>query len=116
MASVLDSVHCLAGFCSSNSSNSSLHALRCDGVSGLSRRRRGGPCRAMVQQAVQGASTNYAKEMERLSTKESLSAFICEAWLLLLGVDLGSMKREEQRSGSCRCCGHYEGDEDVKMR
>ncbi|KAK9082837.1 hypothetical protein Scep_029308 [Stephania cephalantha] len=38
------------------------------------------------------------------------------AWLLLLGVDLGSMKREEQRSGSCRCCGHNEGDEDVKMR
>ncbi|KAK9143214.1 hypothetical protein Syun_012614 [Stephania yunnanensis] len=73
MASVLDSVPAFAGLrCSSNSSNSSLHALRCDGVSGLSRRRRGGPCRAMVQQAVQGASTNYAKEMERLSAKESL--------------------------------------------
>lgn len=32
-----------------------------------------GMCRAMVQQAaVQGASANYAKEMERLSAKESL--------------------------------------------
>lgn len=29
-------------------------------------------CRAMVQQAVQGASATYAKEMERLSAKESL--------------------------------------------
>ncbi|XP_058073405.1 probable plastid-lipid-associated protein 13, chloroplastic isoform X2 [Magnolia sinica] len=29
-------------------------------------------CRAMVQQTVQGASANYAKEMERLSAKESL--------------------------------------------
>lgn len=28
--------------------------------------------RAMVQQAVQGSSAAYAKEMERLSTKESL--------------------------------------------
>ncbi|XP_052175187.1 probable plastid-lipid-associated protein 13, chloroplastic [Diospyros lotus] len=31
-----------------------------------------GICRAMVQQAVQGASAAYAKEMERLSAKESL--------------------------------------------
>uniref|UniRef100_A0A2P2JDI2 Plastid lipid-associated protein/fibrillin conserved domain-containing protein n=1 Tax=Rhizophora mucronata TaxID=61149 RepID=A0A2P2JDI2_RHIMU len=29
-------------------------------------------CRAMVQQAVQGAPATYAKEMERLSAKESL--------------------------------------------
>lgn len=29
-------------------------------------------CRAMVQQAVQGAPAAYAKEMERLSAKESL--------------------------------------------
>jgi len=29
-------------------------------------------CRAMVQQAVQGAPAIYAKEMERLSAKESL--------------------------------------------
>ncbi|KAK9129017.1 hypothetical protein Syun_017814 [Stephania yunnanensis] len=76
MASVLDSVPAFAGLRSSsnssNSSNSSLHALRCDGASGLSWRRRGGACRAMVQQAVQGASANYAKEMERLSAKESL--------------------------------------------
>ncbi|KAK2965551.1 hypothetical protein RJ640_016693 [Escallonia rubra] len=31
-----------------------------------------GVCRAMVQQAVQGASAAYAKDMERLSAKESL--------------------------------------------
>ncbi|CAI0402813.1 unnamed protein product [Linum tenue] len=30
------------------------------------------PCRAMVQQAAQGAPAAYAKEMERLSAKESL--------------------------------------------
>ncbi|CAN1278159.1 hypothetical protein LINPERPRIM_LOCUS16552 [Linum perenne] len=30
------------------------------------------PCRAMVQQGVQGAPAAYAKEMERLSAKESL--------------------------------------------
>ncbi|KAK9154623.1 hypothetical protein Sjap_002103 [Stephania japonica] len=76
MASVLDLVPAFAGLRSSSnssrSSNSSLHALRCDGASGLSRRRSGGVCRAMVQQAVQGASANYAKEMERLSAKESL--------------------------------------------
>lgn len=29
-------------------------------------------CKAMVQQAVQGAPAAYAKEMERLSAKESL--------------------------------------------
>ncbi|CAL0321541.1 unnamed protein product [Lupinus luteus] len=34
--------------------------------------RRSLPCRAMVQQAVQGPQAAYAKEMERLSAKESL--------------------------------------------
>uniref|UniRef100_A0A7N0UWE1 Plastid lipid-associated protein/fibrillin conserved domain-containing protein n=1 Tax=Kalanchoe fedtschenkoi TaxID=63787 RepID=A0A7N0UWE1_KALFE len=34
--------------------------------------RRSRVCRAMVQQAVQGAPASYAKEMERLSAKESL--------------------------------------------
>ncbi|GFY93611.1 plastid-lipid associated protein PAP [Actinidia rufa] len=34
--------------------------------------RENGVCRAMVQQGVQGASAAYAKEMERLSAKESL--------------------------------------------
>ncbi|XP_019453345.1 PREDICTED: probable plastid-lipid-associated protein 13, chloroplastic [Lupinus angustifolius] len=34
--------------------------------------RRSPPCRAMVQQAVQGPQAAYAKEMERLSAKESL--------------------------------------------
>ena len=33
---------------------------------------RSSACRAMVQQAVQGAPAAYAKEMERLSAKESL--------------------------------------------
>lgn len=36
------------------------------------RNRRNLRCRAMVQQAVQGAPAAYAKEMERLSAKESL--------------------------------------------
>ncbi|MQL74260.1 hypothetical protein Taro_006621 [Colocasia esculenta] len=40
---------------------------------GVPLRRRGGGCRAMVQQQTyQGASATYAKEMERLSAKESL--------------------------------------------
>ena len=34
--------------------------------------RENGVCKAMVQQGVQGASAAYAKEMERLSAKESL--------------------------------------------
>ncbi|PSS36307.1 Plastid-lipid-associated protein [Actinidia chinensis var. chinensis] len=34
--------------------------------------RKNGICKAMVQQAVQGASASYSKEMERLSAKESL--------------------------------------------
>ncbi|KAM1093761.1 hypothetical protein ACFX2I_008864 [Malus domestica] len=43
---------------------------KCSGV-GMIRLRRS-VCRAMVQQAVPGASAAYAKEMERLSAKESL--------------------------------------------
>ncbi|KAL2923850.1 putative plastid-lipid-associated protein 13 chloroplastic [Bienertia sinuspersici] len=35
-------------------------------------KRGGNVCRAMVQQTVQGPSAAYAKEMERLSAKESL--------------------------------------------
>lgn len=41
-------------------------------------------CRAMVQQAVQGASATYAKEMERLSAKESLLLAVILSVLLLL--------------------------------
>ena len=69
-------------FYSANSASSiaslvSVSAPRENGRRGLVSRRFGGisetrVCRAMVQQAVQGAPATYAKEMERLSAKESL--------------------------------------------
>ncbi|KAF8395913.1 hypothetical protein HHK36_019868 [Tetracentron sinense] len=87
MASVFDSVHVFAGFCSGipsscSSISSSISFISVIGwpVNGrkeFSRRRNdrksnAGGCRAMVQRTLQGASANYAKEMERLSAKESL--------------------------------------------
>ncbi|XXG64054.1 hypothetical protein AAC387_Pa05g2111 [Persea americana] len=79
MASVLDLAPSLGGVRTRqlSPSSSSLSPFRCPTNSVGFRRRsaggsNGGGCRAMVQQTVQGASANYAKEMERLSAKESL--------------------------------------------
>ncbi|PIA48590.1 hypothetical protein AQUCO_01400878v1 [Aquilegia coerulea] len=65
---------------SSSSSSSSIGSLSFSSVfqfhkNGgklVNNKRKVGVCRAMVQQTYQGASANYAKEMERLSAKESL--------------------------------------------
>ena len=43
-------------------------------------------CRAMVQQAVQGAPAAYAKEMERLSAKESLLLAVSLFLLILFPI------------------------------
>lgn len=46
-----------------------------------------GVCRAMVQQAaVQGASAAYAKEMERLSAKESLLLAVSMQFVVSYGM------------------------------
>lgn len=43
-------------------------------------------CRAMVQQAVQGAPAAYAKEMERLSAKESLLLAVSSSFSILFKI------------------------------
>ncbi|CAI0406675.1 unnamed protein product [Linum tenue] len=45
------------------------------------------PCSAMVQQAVQGAPAAYAKEMERLSAKESLLLAVSSFRSVVLAID-----------------------------
>jgi len=56
----------------SSSKFSSQSSLTLSAPQRASTRRSFRVCRAMVQQAVQGAPAAYAKEMERLSAKESL--------------------------------------------
>eukprot|EP00262_Sarcandra_glabra_P003481 TRINITY_DN14210_c0_g1_i1.p1 TRINITY_DN14210_c0_g1~~TRINITY_DN14210_c0_g1_i1.p1 ORF type:complete len:314 (+),score=48.04 TRINITY_DN14210_c0_g1_i1:218-1159(+) len=87
MAAVFDLVPFFGGcrtvsLSSSSSFLSSLSVIRCPengrtlSMVGIRRRNagrsNGGGCSAMVQQTLQGSSANYAKEMERLSAKESL--------------------------------------------
>ncbi|XP_077209867.1 putative plastid-lipid-associated protein 13, chloroplastic isoform X2 [Tasmannia lanceolata] len=81
MAAVLDLIPTFAGFrtilpSSCHCSSSSFSSIRCPESGrnlGFRRRNPTGVFRAMVQQqVVQGASATYAKEMERLSAKESL--------------------------------------------
>lgn len=104
MASVQSLVPALAGFswfssmlcssafsssCSSSSSTASTSSLvsvpilrkRCAKIADgrkFGRKSKEKVSRAMLQQTVQGASANYAKEMERLSAKESLLLAVCK--------------------------------------
>ncbi|XP_022747457.1 probable plastid-lipid-associated protein 9, chloroplastic isoform X2 [Durio zibethinus] len=95
MASLQGSFSAISAICSTFSSSSSSSLTGVSFVrlpeyerrnSGNRRNRRRMACRAMVQQAVQGgAPATYAREMERLSAKESLLlAFRCSdsAWEL----------------------------------
>ncbi|KDP24623.1 hypothetical protein JCGZ_25539 [Jatropha curcas] len=81
MASMLGSLSAISAICSSYSSSSSSIFTSTNATTSLvsfprlqetGRRNRRMACTAMVQQAVQGAPAAYAKEMERLSAKESL--------------------------------------------
>ncbi|KAI3867995.1 hypothetical protein MKX03_035211 [Papaver bracteatum] len=87
MATVLDLIPAYAGFRNVSSTSYSLPPFNSSFTSSFSfiqapgnprkgfcgnRKLKNGSCRAMVQQTFQGASGNYAKEMERLSAKESL--------------------------------------------
>ncbi|KAI3984287.1 hypothetical protein MKX01_011241 [Papaver californicum] len=87
MAIVLDLIPAYAGFRNVSSAYISLPPFNSSFTSSFSiievsgnrrngfcgnRKLKNGSCRAMVQQTFRGASGNYAKEMERLSAKESL--------------------------------------------
>lgn len=65
--------------------------VRNGGIYGFSRGKRklSRKCRAMVQETVQGPSATYAREMERLSAKESLllAVSIC-VYLLSLSLKI----------------------------
>ncbi|KAJ7971442.1 Plastid-lipid associated protein PAP / fibrillin family protein [Quillaja saponaria] len=78
MASVLGSIPAIPSSCtcSSFASSTVVSLLSLSRWTDSDRKllgfRRSSVCRAMIQQAVQGAPAAYAKEMERLSAKESL--------------------------------------------
>ncbi|KAF8403906.1 hypothetical protein HHK36_012012 [Tetracentron sinense] len=99
MAAMFDSIPAFVGICSGipsscsslSSSTSSISVIGWprNGRKGFSRRSTGrksnaGACRAMVQQTFQGTSANYAREMERLSAKESLLLAVSHFSLILV--------------------------------
>ncbi|KAJ7971443.1 Plastid-lipid associated protein PAP / fibrillin family protein [Quillaja saponaria] len=103
MASVLGSIPAIPSSCtcSSFASSTVVSLLSLSRWTDSDRKllgfRRSSVCRAMIQQAVQGAPAAYAKEMERLSAKESLLLAIESKFVLSTRLSVeGPLRMKEE--------------------